>query len=174
MRLHGRGKAAIVVFVVVLILDQLSKWQINSHIPLIGSQYGSYPYGGIGVFENFFGIEFSISHVINYGAAWGVFADAQVYLLGLRIVLILGMFTYGLFFNTNEKWVLPIALILAGAVGNVLDFFVYGHVVDMLNFYFWGYDYPVFNLADSAVFLGVVWLSLTTLCTRPTEPLESP
>ena len=48
-------------------------------------------------------------------------------------------------------------LILAGAISNVIDTFVYGHVVDMIHFTFWGYDYAVFNLADSAVCLGVFW-----------------
>ncbi len=169
MQLFGRGRVAVMIFVIVLVLDQITKWLTDAYIPLIGPYPSVYPYGGIPVFESFLGIEFSISHVINYGAAWGVLADAQVYLLALRISLIAAMFAYLLFMNTNEKWVLPLALVLSGAVGNVLDYFFYGHVVDMLNFFFWGYDYPVFNLADSAVFLGVVWVSLTTLRAKSVE-----
>ena len=120
-----------------------------------------YPYGGIGIFRDWLGIEFSINFLTNYGAAWGVLSDFQIYLLGLRIVLIVALAYYVLYMNIQPKWVLPIALILAGAIGNVMDFFTYGYVVDMFHFIFWGYDYPVFNIADSAVFIGVAWIGLT-------------
>lgn len=117
-----------------------------------------YPYGGVGVFKNFFGIEFSLSHQINHGAAWGVLADYQVPLLYLRIALISLLFFYALFLNKHPERNIPLALIIAGATGNVIDYFVYGHVVDMFHFVLWGYDFPVFNLADSAIFIGVAYL----------------
>lgn len=117
-----------------------------------------YPYGGIGIFKNFLGIEFSISHQINHGAAWGMLADFQIPLLYLRIALISFLFIYTIFFNTNPKRNIPFVLIIAGATGNVIDYFLYGHVVDMLHFVLWGYDFPVFNLADSAIFIGVAYV----------------
>lgn len=121
-----------------------------------------YPYGGIGIFENFFGIEFSISHQINRGAAWGTFSEFQIYLLYLRIALILGLLVYTVGFNKKAFWNVPLALIIAGATGNVLDYFIYGYVVDMLHFVLWGYDFPVFNIADSSIFIGISWLLLLT------------
>lgn len=157
-----RKSLALALIIGILCLDQLTKWLTDTYIPLM-TYPSTYPYGGYGIFRDFLGIEFSISHLTNHGAAWGVLADFQVYLLGLRIVLIAGMAWYALFINKNEGWILPLSLIVAGAVGNVLDYFVYGHVVDMLKFVFWGYEYPVFNLADSAVFLGVVWIALLSL-----------
>lgn len=129
-----------------------------------------YPYGGVGVFKNFFGIEFSLSHQINHGAAWGVLADYQVPLLYLRIALISFLFFYALFLNKHPERNIPLALIIAGATGNVIDYFVYGHVVDMFHFVLWGYDFPVFNLADSAIFIGVAYLlgqSLMESCQAP-------
>lgn len=123
-----------------------------------------YPYGGIGVFKNFLGIEFSISHQINYGAAWGILADYQIYLLYLRILLIVGMLLYIVFFNKHSSWEIPLVLIMTGAAGNVIDYFVYGHVVDMFHFVLWGYNYPVFNVADAAIFLGIAWLLILSLC----------
>jgi signal peptidase II len=53
-------------------------------------------------------------------------------------------------------------MILAGAVGNVFDCIVYGHVIDMFCFIFWGYIYPVFNIADAAIFCGILMLLLET------------
>lgn len=122
-----------------------------------------YPYGGIGVFSNFLGIEFSLVHATNRGAAWGIFADWQMGLLILRILMILILLGYALFFNQRRILSFPLALIIAGATGNVLDFFLYGHVIDMFHFVFWHYDYPVFNVADSAIFVGIAWFIFDSL-----------
>lgn len=147
----------------VLIADILSKYYTHTTLPIIRFPWLWYPYGGIPVFKDFLGIEFSISHQINKGAAWGVLAEYQMPLLYLRIGLIVALFIYFLFFNKHPLWNIPLALILAGALGNVLDFFVYGHVVDMLHFVLWGYDFPVFNIADSAICIGVAWLFIVSL-----------
>jgi signal peptidase II len=144
----------------VLLSDGLSKYFTQLYIPLM-HRYGFwYPYGGIPIFKNFFGIEFSISHQINNGAAWGMLASYQIPLLYFRILLISFLILYACLFNRRPEQTLPFALIIAGALGNVLDFFFYGHVVDMLHFVFWGYDFPVFNLADSSIFIGIAALLL--------------
>lgn len=116
----------------------------------------SYPYGGIPVFQDFGGIQFSLVHTINKGAAWGVFSDYQWVLLGVRIVLIGALTAY--IFYCSAIYVLPLSLILAGALGNVIDTFLYGHVIDMFKFVLWGYHYPVFNIADMAITCGIAWL----------------
>jgi signal peptidase II len=148
------------VFLVILFLDAGTKWMTQYWIPPMGRDAFWYPYGGIGVFQDFLGIQFSIVHVTNKGAAWSAFSNYQSYLVGLRIALIAAMVVFVVFFNKNKSILLPLTLILAGAVGNIIDYFVYGHVVDMIYFNFWGYSYPVFNIADSAVTVGVVWILL--------------
>lgn len=145
-------KALLVLF--ILILDLASKFWIQSNLPLMGYSEPFYPYGGIGVFKDFFGIEFSLVHATNTGAAWSLFSDYSSFLFVLRLGLILGL----LYFYYQEKSSLlkfPIAMIIAGALGNIVDIFLYGHVIDMFYFIFWGYSYPVFNLADSAICIGV-------------------
>ena len=146
----------------ILFFDMLSKFFIQRFLPTMSYDTLWYPYGGIGIFRNLLGIEFSINHITNKGAAWGMLADFQEYLLFLRIACILGIVIYMLFYNQNRTLNFPCALIIAGAIGNVLDFFIYGHVIDMFHFVFWGYSYPVFNIADSAIFIGVFWLFFTT------------
>lgn len=152
----------------VLIADFLSKYFTQAYLPLMQRSWLWYPYGGIGIFKKFLGIEFSISHQINHGAAWGVLADYQIPLLYLRMALIIFLLIYAIFFNKHHNWEIPFALIIGGAIGNVVDFFLYGHVIDMLHFVLWGYDFPVFNLADTAIFLGVT--SLLVISTFENNP----
>ena len=52
--------------------------------------------------------------------------------------------------------------ILAGAIGNVLDSYIYGHVIDMFHFVFWGRSYGIFNFADAMIFLGGFGLLIAT------------
>lgn len=156
--------------VVILILDQLTKGLVYAYIPVIEYQHYSYPYGGIGVFKNIAGVEFSINHMTNYGAAWGLLSHYQHALIVLRIGLIVGLMTYLLVYNRENSWRFPLVLIIAGAVGNVIDYFVYGHVVDMFHFVFWRYDFPVFNLADSAISIGVFLLLALSLCRSQSCP----
>ena len=116
-----------------------------------------------GIFRNFFGIEFSVIHATNTGAAWGMFRNFQIPLLILRMILVIGLLVYLMFWNSQKSWRIPLTLITVGAIGNIIDAFLYGHVIDMFNFVLWGYDYPVFNVADSAIFIGVFMIAISGL-----------
>lgn len=142
----------------ILALDGLTKYWTDAHLPLMGYTHQGYPYGGIPIFKDFLGIDFSLNHATNKGAAWGVFSQFQTILLAFRLVLIAALFVFLIKFNQRRSWQIPLVLIFAGALGNVIDFFVYGHVVDMLHFVLWGYDFPIFNISDTAIFLGIATL----------------
>lgn len=144
--------------ILILLGDSTSKYLVQSKLPIMSSRFPFYPYGGVPVFENFLGIEFSITHLTNRGAAWGTLGGYQDYLLILRIFLILGMIIYFSRLNKQPAMQFFLSLVIAGALGNVIDYFVYGHVVDMFHFVLWGYDFPVFNVADSAVCIGIFGL----------------
>jgi signal peptidase II len=148
---------------VVLCLDFFSKAYVHNHISLISMSSPFYPYGGIGVFHNWHGIDFSINHAINKGAAWGILSSFQHYLLYFRMLVIGGMVFYVFFWNKHSSKSTPLVLVIAGAIGNVADYFIYGHVVDMFHFKFWNYVFPVFNVADSSIFCGVAWLLIRSL-----------
>ncbi len=125
-------------------------------------QYSSpvFPFGGIGVFKNFLGIDFCIHHVTNKGAAWGLLSAYQEILLLFRICVIIGLIVYMIRSPKAKAFYIPLVLIITGAMGNVIDYFLYGHVVDMFHFILWGYSYPVFNIADSSIFCGIAWICL--------------
>lgn len=145
---------------VIFAMDFATKYLTQKHIPVMNSY--RYPYGGIEVFKNFLGIEFSLVHTTNRGAAWGLFSDFQFYLVCLRFVLVTGLIIYLLFYNKCKNIVIPLVLISFGALGNIVDYFLYGHVIDMFHFVLWGYDFPVFNVADSAICIGIFWLVLAS------------
>lgn len=151
---------ALLIGAFIFTADFTSKYLVQHYIPKMSDSFPIYPYGGIPIFRDFLGIEFSIVHETNRGAAWGVFAEWQHYLLYFRILLLVGLLIYLFLYNKKRSWEIPLTLIIAGAFGNIVDYFYYHHVVDMFYFVFWNYRYPVFNVADSAIFIGIVWLFL--------------
>ena len=163
-----RRLIAILALVALLLLaaDGVSKWAVQHYLPHMREAVPVYPYGGIGLFENVLGIELSINHATNTGAVWGVFAGYQVALLAVRLLLIVALFAYLVLGKHTRASLWPLMLIVVGAIGNVLDFLFYGHVIDMIHFRFWGWDYAIFNLADSLISVGVGWLLLLSLWQR--------
>jgi signal peptidase II len=149
---------AIYLAIAVFLVDSVTKFLTTQYLPPMDAEHLWYPYGGIPVFYNFYGIDFSLVHAINRGAAWGIFSNYQGWLLIGRIVLVIGITIYATAINKNNRYDIPLALIIGGASANIVDYFFYGHVIDMFNFVFWGYDYPVFNVADSAICVGIFWL----------------
>ncbi len=172
--MRGFYRTPFILGISVFFTDFLFKWYTSHYLPLMRNSWSWYPYGGIGVFKNFFGIEFSLTHQINSGAAWGLFSQYQVPLLYFRIFLIASLLIYSIWFNPYKNWRIPFALIIAGALGNICDYYLYGHVIDMFHFVLWGYDCPIFNVADSAIFIGVVGLGLarTSIKNSPSRSLK--
>ena len=156
----GRLLKLLSVIIAVFIVDYASKAWVNLSISptYLGDEV--FPFGGIAVFHNFLGIDFCLNHVSNHGAAWGLFSSMQKLLLATRIGVILGVIGYMIFSPQSYRYHFPLSLIVAGATGNVIDYFKYGHVVDMFHFIFWGKSFAVFNIADSSIFCGIVWMIL--------------
>ena len=147
------------IFILVGCDVALKQW-VNGNLPRLGHEMQWYPYGGIGLFEDFMGVEGSIVHTINHGAAWGLFPDYTQLLLLIRIAFVACLTTALLLLSGWQPYYPALFLLLAGALGNILDAFIYGHVVDMFKFVLWGYHYPVFNLADSYICIGAAILFL--------------
>src|SRR5262245_32927769 len=106
--------------IAVFVVDVITKYLTHTHLPLMNRHTLWYPYGGIGVFKDFLGIEFSITHQINHGAAWGVLSNYQLPLLYFRIALVAALLFYAIFVNKHKGWSIPLALIISGAAGNIL------------------------------------------------------
>ena len=152
------GLKLTLVIACILAWDFVSKGIVNFYIQPAEHVQNFFPFGGIAVFRDFLGIDFCIHHVTNRGAAWGIGGNIPNLLLWIRVAVVVGLMIHLRLSSKAEGYRYPMALIVAGGLGNILDHFIYGHVVDMFHFTFWGYSYPVFNIADTSIFLGIVWL----------------
>lgn len=147
-------------FLALLGLDIFSKGWALENLPLI-HWYEGYPFNGLGVFD-LGPVTFSLNFVTNTGAAWGLFAGGALWLFIVRLGVIFGLMAFLFFFNKGKAPAFPLWLILTGAVGNAIDYFLYGHVIDFFHFTFWKQSFPVFNFADSYITLGAIGLFLLT------------
>lgn len=140
-------KSEVILLSLIVMIDLISKYYIQSIMTLGDS---------IMVIKNFFYITF----VDNKGAAWGILSGRLELFFIITIVVIV-VITYMLFTTERRKVLLRLALvvILAGSLGNFYDRIVFGYVRDFLNFYPFGYDFPVFNVADMSLSLGYVLLT---------------
>lgn len=105
----------------------------------------------------------------NRGVSFGMFnnqSDYGPYLLtGLAVVIIIALAVW-LWRATTRLSVLALGMIIGGAIGNVIDRIQYGAVVDFLDVHAFGYHWPAFNVADSAVCVGAAILILESLFTK--------
>ena len=99
----------------------------------------------------------------NTGAAWGMFQNSNLILASISVVTLVVICIFRRSFQIHllgSK--IALGLISGGIAGNVVDRFRYGHVVDFLDFSFRGHHWPAFNVADSAICIGVgVYLVVT-------------
>lgn len=165
------GLQLLLVVFSILLVDYVSKGLINFYIKPVEHAPSFFPYGGVAVFQNFLGIDFCIHHVTNRGAAWGVGGGMQDLLMLVRIAVVIGLIFYLVLSSKARQHRYPLAMIIAGGLGNIIDYFIYGHVIDMFHLNFWGYSYPVFNVADSAIFIGIVWLLFHSFIARKKDAL---
>lgn len=142
-------KIAILISSLMLIIDLVTKQFIQTNFD--SSKI-------VTVIPNFF----EIRYVKNYGAAWGMLQDQRGLFLIITPLICAGLIYY--FTKVHEPLnIFGIALVFVGALGNFYDRITLGFVRDMLSFNIFGYDFPVFNVADCCVVIGVGLLILATI-----------
>jgi signal peptidase II len=113
----------------------------------------------IKVINNFF----YITYTHNKGAAWSILEDQRILLL---IISAIALYLINMFMNKeklNKVDSLAYGMIIGGIVGNLIDRVIRGYVIDFIHFKFFGYDYPVFNLADTFIVVGIIILMIITV-----------
>jgi signal peptidase II len=161
MRVYSRAASLILLALLLLLVDFFSKAYVFSFFPFTGGPLTSF--GELMVFQNVLGIDFAITLALNPGMAWGFFGNFTNAILMIRLFVIFGLLIYLFLKSRPLSTTIPLVLIVTGALGNVSDYFIYGSVVDFLSFNLWGYRFPVFNVADSLISIGVSFLFLNSL-----------
>jgi signal peptidase II len=149
-------RAAAATALVVLVLDVVTKYVVLQGLPL------GRP---VPVIEGFF----SLTLVMNPGLAFGMLAETPagwrwlVALLSIGALAVLAVLGLRMLPTGGRLTPLALGLIFGGAVGNLIDRARFGAVVDFLDFHWRGYHWPAFNVADSAISVGVALLALRML-----------
>lgn len=134
-----------IIGIILILIDQITKCIVLNNF---------YEGQSIQIVNNFF----SFTYVKNSGAAWGMFGNSTIALTILSVVIV-GLFIYVYRMYHSEKFIqLSLALIIAGAIGNLIDRVRMQFVVDFFDFKILGYNFPVFNVADIAVTIGTIMI----------------
>ncbi len=169
-KIKPRKEYIIILIITILgiILDQVSKIFIRyeftnlscvkclSNILPVGGIYNGFNViqeKGIEIIKNLF----YITNVKNTGGAWGMFSGNVPFLALISSIVALVL----IYFLKEEKQLNKLSItyygiLFAGIIGNLIDRLFLGYVTDFLNFYIFGYDYPVFNIADIFIVLGII------------------
>jgi signal peptidase II len=144
----------LIVSVLVLLADQATKQWVLAALQ---------PYEVIPVLP-----VFNLTLVFNEGAAFSFLATAggwqRWFFVGLAIVITVVLVVWLAKLKPHERLTAAgLSLVAGGAAGNLIDRLVYGHVVDFLDFYWRSWHWPAFNVADSAITVGVALLLLEAL-----------
>ncbi len=139
-------KNSILIVLLVLVLDLLSKHYaqiyLEHSLPMV-------------IIPNFF----ELTYVVNTGAAWSILQGQKAFFIIISIVVSFAL-VYYIYQEDKRILIIALSLMLGGTLGNLYDRIFHGHVRDMLSFYIFSYPFPVFNIADSALVIGVALIIL--------------
>lgn len=151
----------------IIILDQLSKWAVTELLLRPKTEGGE----AIGLIDWIMNAPdrvepvsvavmpyFNLSMVWNQGVSFGLFQNAGIWPLVILAILVCGLLAYWILKTTSKLEAISLGIIIGGAIGNVIDRFRFGAVADFFDVYVGTYHWPAFNIADSAITIGVVLL----------------
>jgi len=134
----------ILISIIIFLFDQTTKLTITTLIDLDKS---------ITIIPNFF----SLTYTRNFGAAWSIMWDQKIILILISLIALFIIFyiiykeqTLNTYKNTYYGF------LIGGILGNLLDRIIHGYVIDFLDFNIFGYNFPIFNISDSFIVIGVI------------------
>ena len=130
------------IALLIILIDQLTKWLVVKYMTLGES---------ITIIED---LLYITSHR-NRGAAWGILQGQMWFFYIVTTVVIIGIVYYIRKYSTDKLTGISLGLILGGAIGNFIDRIFRNEVVDFVHTYIFSYSFPVFNVADASLCVGV-------------------
>lgn len=138
----------IIISIILLCIDQISKLLVVNLLTKTDS---------ITIIKNFF----YLTYINNDGAAFSILVGKRIFLILIAVSVIVMLIRYIKKNNIQNKLELvSISLIIGGSLGNLMDRVVRGYVIDFLDFKIFNYNFPIFNLADTFIVIGVILLLL--------------
>lgn len=138
----------IITSTILLCIDQISKLLVVNLLTKTDS---------ITIIKNFF----YLTYINNDGAAFSILVGKRIFLILIAVLVIVMLIRYIKKNNIQNKLELvSLALIIGGSLGNLMDRVVRGYVIDFLDFKIFNYNFPIFNLADTFIVIGVFLLLL--------------
>ena len=143
------NKKVLIIAIIVLIIDQVTKMIANMYL------FDNI----INIIPNFFKLEYAL----NTGAAWSILNNHQIILITISIILMILLFMINKKFKVNVRNNIAFGLLFGGIWGNLVDRIFHGYVIDFLSFKIFNYDYPIFNIADITVVIGIILLIIAII-----------
>ncbi|MDP1420343.1 signal peptidase II [Peribacillus simplex] len=132
-----------IIALIIITLDQFTKWLIVKELEIGES---------IPVIENVLYITSSR----NQGAAWGILQNQMWFFYVITVIVVIGLVIYIQKYVRNQRLIgIALGLMLGGAIGNFVDRIFHKEVVDFIQTYIGSYPFPIFNVADSSLCIGV-------------------
>lgn len=144
-------KKILFISFITFIIDFISKILVKSNLIL---------YKQIAVIDNFL----YLTYTNNYGAAFSILKNSKIFLIIIGLIILIYLVLY--IKKQEPKKVIEIiayGLLMGGILGNLYDRVVYGYVIDFLDFYIFGYDFAIFNIADSFIVIAIILLFINTI-----------
>jgi signal peptidase II len=144
-----------VVAVVIVVIDQITKWAIVEWIPL----YDTVPLNSF----------LNLTHQKNPGAAFSFLANAGGWqrwffiVLSTGVSVVIGVWIWRIRRESKTLLSAGLALVLGGAIGNLIDRILLGHVTDFIQVWFGSWAFPSFNIADAGISVGAALLIIDAL-----------
>jgi signal peptidase II len=141
-----QNKKLILITFILVFIDQLSKNLINLYM---------YVGQNISIIPNFF----ALNYVRNVGAAFSMLQGARWFFIILSILVLNIIYIY-LISNKilSNKKIILYSMLISGIIGNLIDRLLYGYVIDFLSFNIFGYDFAIFNIADTFIVISIILL----------------
>lgn len=161
-----KAKLVVGLLITIIFLDQLTKWLIDRTMPL---------YRSVPIIDGFF----NLTYIRNTGAAFGILAGSGA-TFRLPFLMLFSLLAIGFILvmlrrlpERETGLISALAFILGGAIGNLIDRFAYGEVIDFLDFYWASYHWPAFNIADSFITVGVTITVYYLIKARGEDPFSA-
>lgn len=145
-----KNKKIIWIIGLVLLIDIFSKLLVSKF--MIENQ-------SIKIIDNFF----YLTYAHNTGVAFSFLSGNIPFIVVMTFIVIVLMIKYVYSKKLSKFEFVSYGLVIGGAIGNLIDRVVYGYVIDFIDIYIFGYDYPIFNIADSCIVVGIIIIFIISI-----------